>query len=97
MMGDRSIGEPAEYVMWSAAGLLAMILGVGTAFVFWAVLHRASGSTLVDSGVTCFSVGVAILGLSVERPLARAAFVIFAMALLATYLLGGPAFARLAF
>ena len=41
MMGDRSLGEPSEYVIWGAAGLLAMILGLGVAFALWAALHRS--------------------------------------------------------
>jgi hypothetical protein len=94
-MGDRSLREPTEYVIWAATGLLAVILGLGTAFVFWDALHRVASGRLADAGLTCFSVGLAILGLAVERPLHRAFFVIFAMALLAAYLLGGPQFARL--
>ena len=50
---------------------------------------------LVDLAVTCVSAGLAIVGLGVERPAPRAFLVLFAMALLAAFLLGGPEFARL--
>ena len=93
-MGDRSLPEPAEFVLWTAAGLLAMVLGVGTAFVFWGALRAAEG-TLADTGIACLSAGVAVVGLAVARPLHRAFFVLFAVTLLVAFLLGGPEFARL--
>lgn len=96
MMGDRTLREPANYVLWTSAGLLAIVLGGGVAFASWDALHRLAGGTLLDAGVTCISVGLAVLGLTIERPFFRSFFVVFAMTLLAAFLLGGPAFARIA-
>ncbi len=94
-MGDRSLPEPAEYVIWVAAGLLSTIVGVGAAFAAWAALHRSASGGLAEAAVTLVSIGLAIVGLAIERPMYRVCAVVFAMALMASYLLGGPEFARL--
>jgi hypothetical protein len=91
----RSMSEPAEYVMWGAASLLAVILGIGTAFVCWAGLHRADNALLAEAAITLLCAGLAVLGLAAEQPIHRVFCVIFAIALLVAYLLGGTAFGHL--
>ena len=94
-MRDRSLPEPTEYVIWGAWALLATILGVGASFAAWLALHQSGRGLLVTAAMTTLSVGVAVLGLAASRPLVRVGLVIFAVALLAGYLLGAPEFARI--
>jgi hypothetical protein len=94
-MGDRSLREPTEYVIWASAALLAVILGAGVAFGAWTALRQSANAPLAGAGVVTIGAGLAIVGLAVERPIYRAFFVIFAIGLVAAYLLGGAEFARL--
>ena len=40
MMPDRSLREPNEVVIWTSTSLLAIVVGLGTAFFLWLSLHR---------------------------------------------------------
>jgi len=95
MMRDRSVGEPTEYVIWGSVTLLGMLIGVATAFVLWAAFQKTAAPGLAQLAVGALGVGVVLIGLSVERPLARAFLVTLAAVLIVGYTLGGPAFAHL--
>ena len=94
-MGDRSLPEPTEFVIWAAVALLATIVGVGVAFGAWMALRLSATPLVAEAAIALTSIGLALVGMAVERPLYRAFVVIFALALMAAYLLGGPQFARL--
>jgi hypothetical protein len=95
VMPDRSLGEPTEYVIWGASGLLALLLGLGAAFVLWAGLHRSAEVALVDAAVAILGAGLLLLGLATERPLVRLFIILFAVMMAAGFAVGGPEFARL--
>lgn len=94
-MGDRSSAGPAEFLIWGASMLLATLLGVGTSYLFWTVLHQAKSPELVDVVLVGLSIGLLVLGFASQRPLARAFLILFAAALLAGFLIGGPYYLRL--
>jgi hypothetical protein len=94
-MGDRSVREPTEYVIWACVTLLGLLLGLASAFVLWAALQRSADGGLAHVAVGALGVGVVLIGLSVERPLTRAFMVSTAAMLILGYAVGGPAFAHL--
>jgi hypothetical protein len=95
-MRSRTLGEPSEYVIWAASGLLAVLLGLGGAFVLWYVLHRASNASLIDAAICAFGAGLTLLGLATGKQMARVFLVLMAVALVLGFLLGSPAFSHLA-
>jgi len=95
-MPDRSLREPNEVVIWTSTSLLAVVVGLGTAFFLWLSLHRTDRPFVAQGAVGSLSLGLVLVGLSSERLLGRAFFVLLAVALAIAYALGGPEFARLA-
>ncbi len=96
MMPDRSLGEPNDVVIWGASGLLALLLGLGTAFFLWLTLHRSDQAIVAQGAVGSLSLGLVLIGLGAERPMPRVFFVLLAATLVLGYALGGPEFARIA-
>ncbi len=95
-MPDRSLREPNEVVIWTSTSLLAVVVGLGTAFFLWLFLHRTDRPMVAQGAVLSLSLGLALIGLGSQRLLARIFFVLLAVALAVAYALGGPEFARLA-
>ncbi len=95
VMREHSLPEPSDVVIWGASALLSLVVGLGTAFFLWMALHRAAQPMLAQGAVITLGVGLALLGLSTERPLVRLFFVLLAAVLVIGYALGGPAFANL--
>ena len=95
MMRDRSFGEPVEYVIWGAWGLLALVLGLGAAFFFWAALRQADHGSLATAAVCSLGAGLVLIAMAVERPLTRFAVAIFSVSLIGCYLGGAAQFAKL--
>ncbi len=95
MMPDRSVGEPNDVVIWGASGLLALLLGLGTAFFLWLTLHRSDQTIVAQAAVGSLSLGLVLVGLGAERPMSRVFFVLLAATLVLGYAVGGPEFARL--
>ena len=96
MMPDRSLREPNEVVIWTATSLLAVVVGLGTAFFLWLSLHRTDRPFVAQGAVVSLSLGLVLIGLGSRRFLARIFFVLLAVALALAYALGGTEFARLA-
>jgi hypothetical protein len=96
MMPDRSLREPNEVVIWTATSLLAVVVGLGTAFFLWLSLHRTDRPFVAQGAVVSLSIGLVLIGLGSQRFLARIFFVLLAVALALAYALGGTEFARLA-
>ena len=94
-MRDRSFPEPTEYVIWGASGLLALLLGLGSAFFLWVVLRHSEHPGLAAAAVYSLAAGVILIGVALERPLIRIFLILFAVALVASYAAGAPEFARL--
>ncbi len=95
MMPDRSLGEPNDVVIWTASSLLALLLGLGTAFCLWFALHRSDQAIVAQGAVGSLSLGLVLIGLGADRPLTRVFFVLFAATLVIGYAVGGPGFAHL--
>jgi|SRR5580704_13027718 hypothetical protein len=95
MIPDRSLGEPNDVVIWTAAGLLALVLGLGTAFFLWFALHRADQVLVAQGAVGSLSIGLVLVGLGASRPMTRVFFVLLATTLILGYALGASEFARL--
>lgn len=95
MTPERSLPEPSELVIWAASALLSLVAGLGAAFFLWSALHHTGRPAIAQTAVVSIGVGMALIGLSTERPLARLFFVLFAAVLVVGYLLGGSEFARL--
>lgn len=92
---ERFVPEPSEVVIWGASSLLSLVVGLGVAFFLWMALHRSGQPVVADSAVVSLGVGLALIGLSAERPLPRLFFVLLAAMMVVAYALGGPEFARL--
>lgn len=95
-MHDRSATEPADYVIWGAWGLLAVLLALGSAFSLWTALHRLSQAGLVDAAVGSLAFGLALLGFAVNRRLTRLFLVVYAVTLVLAYAIGAPHFSKIA-
>lgn len=95
MTPGRSLNEPNEVVIWTAASLLAVLLGLGSAFFLWLTLHRIDRPSVAQAAVLSLSLGLVLIGLGVRRPLTRLFLVLLAVALAVAYALGAPAFAHL--
>ncbi|HVA33517.1 MAG TPA: hypothetical protein VNG31_05180 [Candidatus Baltobacteraceae bacterium] len=95
VMPDRTMKEPTELLIWTASLLVALLIGVGCAFVLWVPLHRASLPGMAVAAVWVLSVGLVLIAFSVERSLTRASLVVLAVMLVVGYTLGGPQFAHL--
>lgn len=96
MMPERSLPEPSDLVIWIASALLAMVAGLGVAFFLWSALHHTGRPAAAQAAVISIGAGMALLGLSTDRPLGRLFLVLFAAVLVFGYVLGGAEFARLA-
>jgi hypothetical protein len=96
VMPDRSLPEPTDYVIWGASGLLALVLGLGSAFFLWVALHRTDRVDLADGAVASLGLGLLLIGMAAERPATRVFCVLLAVVLVVGFALGGPEFARLA-
>jgi hypothetical protein len=96
MMPERSVPEPSDYVIWGASSLLALVLGLGSAFFLWVVLHRSEHPELARGAVASLGLGLVLIGVAVDRPMTRAFFILLAVVLAAAFAFGGPEFARLA-
>jgi hypothetical protein len=94
-MHDRYVREPAEYVIWAASGLLAIVVGLGMAFFLWVSLRHSAHAEIATASVVSLSLGTVLIGLAMERPLVRTCLVILAAMLLLSFAFGGPTFARL--
>lgn len=95
-MPERSLREPNEVVIWTATSLLALVVGLGTAFFLWLCLHHTDRPMVAQGAVLLLSLGLVLIGLGSQRLLLRIFFVLLAVALAVAYALGGPEFARLA-
>ena len=95
MMPERSLTEPSDLVIWIASALLAPVTGLGAAFFLWGVLHHTGEPVIAQTAVVSVGVGLALIGLSANRPVGRLFFVLFAAVLVFGYVLGGAEFARL--
>ncbi len=95
-MPERSLREPNELVIWTATSLLAVVVGLGTAFFLWLSLHSTYRPMVAQGAVLSLSLGLVLIGLGSQRLLMRIFFVLLAVALAVAYALGGPEFARLA-
>jgi uncharacterized membrane protein len=96
MMPERSLKEPNEVVIWGATSLLAILVGLGSAFFLWLSLQRSDRPFVAQGAVLSLSLGLVLIGLGVQRPLTRIFLVLLAATLAVAYALGGPAFAHLA-
>jgi hypothetical protein len=89
------IAEPSEIVIWGASGLLAVILGLGSAFFLWACLHGEEHVEILPLLVAGLGTGVFWLGLASRHTLLRTIVVLFAVTLVLSFIAGGHSFARL--
>lgn len=94
-MPERSLPEPSDLLIWAASALLSLLAGLGAAFFLWSALHHSGRPAIAEAAVVSIGAGMALIGLSTDRPLGRLFFVVFAAVLVAGYVLGGPEFARL--
>jgi hypothetical protein len=95
MMDERPHAEPTEYVIWSAGGLLALVVGLGAAFTLWTALGPLAQTGLAVLAVGALGAGLLLIGLAVPKPFARMILLVFAAALLTGFAFGGTQFGRL--
>lgn len=91
----ESFHEPSDYVIWTTSSLLALLIGVGGAFLLWVPLHVVEQTGLASAAVGALGAGTVLIGLSLDKPLLRVFLVVMAAMLVLGYTLGGPEFARL--
>jgi hypothetical protein len=95
MMRDRSIREPADFLIWSTSALLALLVGTAVAFLLWRGLHRVPETGLALAAVGSLGAGTVLIALALDRPLLRVFLVVMAAVFVLGYTLGGPAFSHL--
>ena len=95
MMGSRPAQEPAEIIIWTATGLLGALLGAGTAYAVWTALHHTAQRGFLTGAVCALGLGLTVLGWTVNSATARIFAMVFGLALIVAFFLGGPAFATL--
>jgi hypothetical protein len=89
------VAEPNGIVIWAAGSLLALLLGAGGAFGLWLFLRHSDAQTAAHAAVVTLGAGIAVVGLSAERPSTRLFWIVLAGTIVAGYLFGGPQFLRL--
>jgi hypothetical protein len=93
-MGTK-FAEPAEIVIWSTSALLSVLLGMGAAFFLCFGLRGEEHAWTVPVLVAGFGTGVLLLGMASKQVLVRAVVVLFTVALVLSYIVGSPSFAKL--
>jgi hypothetical protein len=89
------LAQPSEIVIWGASGLLAILLGIGSAFFLWLGLRDVNHVEIAPLLVAGFGLGVLLLGLASKHFWIRAIVVLFAVTLVLSFIAGSPSFARL--
>jgi len=95
VLGERPAREPAEIVIWGASSLLAVLLGVGCAFMLWSQLHETARVGLLMASVGAVGAGLALIGVSSSNARIRVMLFLFAAALELAFFTGGTAFAHI--
>ena len=96
MMQQEQRRSGADLVIWGSSGLLAAILGLGSAFILWMALRESAAMQAVSVGIVGLGIGLMLIGFASPRALPRTFLIVFALALVAGFMLGGPSFAHLA-
>jgi hypothetical protein len=91
---DSSIAA-ADIVTWAASCLLTALVGVGISFGLWSRLHAAGATPIVYAALVALAIGAVLVGLALQRLLARVCVMILGFSVLLAYLLGPPGFSRL--
>lgn len=91
MMGSRPVREPAELVIWSAASLLGVMIGLGTAFMLWSAFRHSTDQAIVAGAVVALAVGLSLIAVAIDN-LATRLFVWAASATLVIAFFAAPGF-----
>jgi len=95
MMEREPLRARTDVVIWGSSGLLAAVLGLGCAFVLWMALRESAAMQVLTAGIVALGVGLVLIGFATPRALPRAFLIVFAVALVASFVLGSPSFAHL--
>ncbi|MHB8147907.1 MAG: hypothetical protein ACYDGM_11700 [Vulcanimicrobiaceae bacterium] len=95
MMEREPVRARTDLIIWGSSGLLAAVLGLGSAFVLWMALRESAQMQAVSAGIVALGLGLILIGFSTTRALPRAFLIVFAVALVAGFVLGSPGFAHL--
>ncbi len=96
MMHERPLQEPSDLVIWGAASLLGVLLGVAVAFMLWTQLHRTGDPAMLGGAVVALGGGLGLMGLSLRGLTGRLFLAALACALLLGFFTLGGAFSTLA-
>jgi hypothetical protein len=91
---DSSLAA-ADIVTWAASCLLTALVGVGISFGLWTRLHTGGPTLIVYGALGAFAIGAVLVGLALQRLLARVCVMILGFSVLLAYLFGSPGFSRL--
>ncbi|HEY1428539.1 MAG TPA: hypothetical protein VGF18_03125 [Candidatus Tumulicola sp.] len=95
MLPQHSVPESNEVVIWTAGSLLGALLGAAAAFGLWLFLRHSDAQTAAHAAVVTLGAGIAVVGMSAERPSTRLFWIVLAGTVVVGYLFGAPEFARL--
>ena len=70
-MGSRPVREPAEFVIWSASALLGVMVGIGTAYMFWGQFHQSTDQAVVYGAILALAAGLALIAVAIDNLTAR--------------------------
>jgi hypothetical protein len=87
--------EAADIVIWGASCILAALIGIGISFALWTRLHHGGPTVIVYASLAALAVGTLLVGLALQRVLARACVMIFGFSVVLAYLFGAPGFSKL--
>jgi len=95
MMKEHPAAVPAEIVIGVSTALLAVVAGTGAAFGLWLQLHHTAAPGVLTASVVALGVGLALVGLALQRSSARLFLVVAGVALVAAFFSAPGAFASL--
>ena len=94
-MQHEPVRARTDLIIWGSSGLLAVVLGLGSAFVLWMALRQTAATQVLTAGIVALGIGLLLIGLATPRALPRVFLVVFAVSLVAGFVLGSPSFAHL--
>jgi hypothetical protein len=95
MMRSSPASQANEAIIWGAAVMLGLVVGVAIAFGLWSQLHRSAEPGLLSAGVSSLSAGLALVGVAQRNGASRLFFISLAVGLPTAFFVGGPAFAAI--
>ena len=87
--------EPSTLVIWSAATLLGILVGIGAAFVLWGQLQHTAEPAILSFAVVVVAVGMSLLAFALRAFTGRLFLWGMAAAMVLAFFVGSGPFSAL--